>query len=150
MTLQYAGVTGEIINAAIEVHRTLGPGYLESVYANAFQLEMETRRLPFRREVSVDVEYRGTKVGTHRMDFVVGHLIIVELKTVRTFDAIHFAVVRSYLRAMHCEHGLLLNFALLKLQAKRVGIRNPPAPGFLNSWVPDSSEKSNEEPQGEL
>jgi len=118
--LEHEQLTGEIIGAAIEVHRALGPGFLESIYENALCVELNRRAIPYSQQLEVPVRYRGAHVGTHRLDLLVAEQIVVELKTVKRFDDIHFVVLRSYLRATRREHGLLLNFAHSTLDIKRV------------------------------
>ena len=109
-----------IIGAAIEVHRALGPGFLESVSEAALVVELGHRNIPFARQFTVPVVYREVEVGLHRLDLFVGDQVVVELKAVRELAPEHFAVVRSYLRAVGREHGLLLNFANVTLEIKRV------------------------------
>jgi len=120
MVLEHEELTGLIIGAAIKVHRTLGPGFLESIYENALAIELRQQDIPFSRQLSVPVLYRGAEVGLHRLDMFVDNLIVVELKTSKRLADIDFIVVRSYLRAVNREHGLLLNFATPTLEAKRV------------------------------
>lgn len=120
MVLEHEDLTGRIIGAAIEVHRTLGPGFLESIYENTLAIELRRRNIPFSRQLAVPVLYHGAEVGIHRLDMLVDDLIVVELKTSKRFAAIDFVVVRSYLRAVDREHGLLLNFATSTLDVKRV------------------------------
>lgn len=122
MALEHEDLTGAIIGAAIEVHRALGPGFLESIYENALAIEMRQREIPFARQLAVPVLYRGAEVGFHRLDMFVADLIVVELKTSKHLADIDFIVVRSYLRAVNREHGLLLNFATPTLVAKRVHV----------------------------
>lgn len=114
-------LTGQIIAAAIEVHRALGPGFLESIYENALALELHARGLAIERQKIVPVVYRGAKVGEHRLDLLVQGTVIVELKAVSNLDPIFFATLRSYLKALQLETGLLLNFAATPLTVKRVG-----------------------------
>lgn len=123
MGLELEEQTGIIIGAAIEVHRTLGPGYVEAVYEAAYYLELRHRSVPFVRQFTVPIVYRGVQVGLHRLDLFVFDQIVVELKAVRELLPDHFAVVRSYLRAVDREHGLLLNFAKPTLGIKRVQSR---------------------------
>jgi GxxExxY protein len=120
MPLEFADLTEKIIGAAIEVHRRLGPGFLESVYENALVVELRKRGLKVEQQKEVIIRYEGTDVGKHRLDLLIEDEIVVDLKTVKCFDDIHFAVVRSQLRAVDRRHGLLLNFANVKLEAKRV------------------------------
>src|SRR5689334_8354488 len=81
---------------------------------------MQHRQIPFVRQLGVPVLDRGVEVGMHRLDLFVADEIVVELKAVRELTDVHFAVVRSYLRATHNKHGLILNFAKYTLEAKRV------------------------------
>jgi GxxExxY protein len=144
MSLPHEALTHAIIGAAIAVHRRLGPGFLESIYANALCVEIRRRSLPFDRETTISVMYEGVEVGQHRLDLVIGGLIVVELKAIKRLDDVHFAVVRSYLRAMGMEHGLLINFAAPTLQVRRVIATagpQPHPPGFLASLeIPSGSE----------
>ena len=120
LSLQHEELTGRIIGAAIEVHKALGPGYLEVVYENALVIELRARDIPFQRQLAVPIVYRGSEVGMHRLDLFVEGLVVVELKAVKAVEDVHFAVVRSYLRAIGREHGLILNFARPTLEIKRV------------------------------
>lgn len=123
MPLEHEELTSKIIAAAIEVHSTLGPGFLESIYQRAFEIELRLRAIPFEREKSVCVKYKGKDVGEHRLDFFVFSQIVVELKAIKELDNVHFATVRSYLRAVGREHGLILNFAQTTIEPKRVRAR---------------------------
>lgn len=125
MGLEHGELTGAIIGAAIEVHRWLGPGFVESVYENALTLELEARSIPHARQVTVPVHYRGALVGTHRLDLLVGGVVVVELKALRAITPTHHAVVRSYLSASGCRHGLILNFGRRTLQVKRASAIAP-------------------------
>ncbi|MBI2932814.1 MAG: GxxExxY protein [Planctomycetes bacterium] len=120
LKLGHEKLTGRIIGAAIEVHKALGPGYTESVYENALAVELRGQSISFVRQVSVPVLYRGLEVGLHRLDLYVADLVVVELKAVRDLEDVHFAIVRSYLRAIARRHSLILNFAKPTLEAKRV------------------------------
>jgi GxxExxY protein len=118
--LEHEQLTDKIIGCAIEVHKRLGPGFLESIYENAFVVELQKKELPFVKQKEVVVEYDGIEVGKHRLDFFVADTIVVELKAVKNIEDIHFAIVRSYLRALGKEHGLLINFSKKVLEVKRV------------------------------
>jgi GxxExxY protein len=100
----------EILAAAIEVHRILGPGFLESVYENALCVELGVRNLGYRRQLPINVEYKGHRVGESRLDLLVGERVIVELKAIDALAPIHWVQVRSYLKATGCGLGLLINF----------------------------------------
>ena len=118
---QAAELSGRIIGAAIRVHQELGPGFLESVYEEALCIELALDGLNFLRQSPVRISYRDRFIAEHRLDLLVEDQVVVELKTVGGFDAIHFATVRSYLKATNLSLGLLLNFASATLQVKRVG-----------------------------
>lgn len=114
-------LTDQILAAAIRVHRQLGPGFLESIYEEALCLELEASKLTFERQKSVEVRYRDKVIGIHRLDLLVESRVIVELKAIKGFEPIHFSVVRSYLKAIELETGLLINFHAVPLAIKRVG-----------------------------
>src|SRR5215831_1501925 len=99
-----------VIGAAIEVHRHLGPGFLESVYEEALCVELADRRVPYERQKEVCVFYKDREIGKHRIDLLVGKLLVVELKTVDALAEIHEAQVISYLKALRLPLGLLINF----------------------------------------
>jgi len=134
MVLQYEELTSRVIAAAIEVHRRLGPGFIESIYEHALIVELHKRGLKVEEQVEVPIEYEGVEVGRHRLDLLVEGTIVVELKAIKNLDNIHFAIVKSYLRAVGKEHGLPLNFAKPTLEVKRVICRKAGIlPGFLAS-----------------
>jgi GxxExxY protein len=114
----------DIIGAAIEVHRVLGPGYLEVVYEHALAMELTERSVPFVRQAIIDVEYKGQRIGEGRLDFLVGGVLIVELKATEALAPIHKAQVISYLKATGCRLGLLINFnvPILKEGIKRIAL----------------------------
>lgn len=120
-------LTGRIIGCAIAVHKELGPGFLESICEEALAIEFERAGLQFQRQHTLFIQYASRNVGEHRLDFLVERTIVAELKAITALEDIHFAIVRSYLKAARLKHGLLLNFATMPLTAKRV-IFNPPAP----------------------
>ena len=111
-----------VIGAAIEVHRVLGPGYLESVYEEALAVELKLRNIPFERQKSMAVDYKGHPVGEGRMDILVGGCLIVELKAADALAPIHTAQVISYLKAARLPLGLIINFnvPLLKDGIRRI------------------------------
>ena len=103
-------VANQLIGAAIEVHRALGPGFLEKIYQEALCLELDARGLTFERERGVAVHYRGTAIPGQRIDLIVGGRVLVELKAALRLDMAHEAKVISYLRTTGLRFGLLLNF----------------------------------------
>lgn len=120
MELQFESVSRETIGAALAVHRSLGPGLLESAYHNALRVALAHREIPFDSQVSVELKFEGIPVGRHRLDLVVAGELVVELKAVASILPIHVAQLRSYLRASHLTVGLLLNFNAPRLTVKRV------------------------------
>ena len=99
-----------VIGAALEVHRTLGPGYLEMVYEEALCVELGLRGLSFKRQFPISVMYKSVSVGEGRFDLLVEQQLIVELKAVEAILPVHKAQVISYLKATRCQLGLLINF----------------------------------------
>jgi GxxExxY protein len=92
------------------VNRQLGPGYDEASYANALELELVARDIPFEREVWIDILYRGQVVGRRRMDFVIAGCLLIEIKAVDQLVELHRAQVISYLKLTGFKLGLLINF----------------------------------------
>ncbi len=111
-------LTSQIINAAIEVHRQLGPGLLESVYLRCLQIELEGRSVHVQTELQLPVVYKGQVIHDlgFRMDMLVEGQVVVELKSVQRIEPVHKKQLLSYLRLSGKEIGLLINFneALLK------------------------------------
>mgnify|MGYP001164568619 FL=1 len=110
------------------MHRELGLGYLESIHEEALCIELDAIGLKYVRQMPVEIRYRGKRAGEHRLDLVVEDTVVVELKAVLELQNIFYATVRSYLRATGKSVGLLLNFASVTLQAKRIGPDLPPLP----------------------
>lgn len=110
-------LTHEIIGAAIEVHRLLGPGLLESAYEECLSHELALRAIPFERQKPVPVVYKEKKLDCgYRMDLLVANRIVVELKSVEALAPIHDAILLTYLRLSNCHLGLLINFNVLVLK----------------------------------
>lgn len=118
--LEHEKLTEKIIGCAIEVHKRLGPGFLESIYENAFIIELQKENLQVERQQEVVIKYDGFEVGRHRLDLKVNDTIVVELKAVKNVEDVHFAIVKSYLKALGKEHGLIINFSKKVLEVKRV------------------------------
>ncbi len=127
-------LTAVILQAAIAVHKTLGPGFLESLYEEALCIELEHRNIPFERQKIIRLTYAGKPIGEHRLDLLVAErVVVVGIKAIRALDPIHFSVVRSHMKATKVDSGLLLNFAAMPLTVKRVGREHSPLPDFLSS-----------------
>jgi GxxExxY protein len=104
-------LTGTVIGAAIEVHRVLGPGLLESVYERCLCRELTLRGMTPERQVQLPVVYKGEDVGCEFfMDIVVENRLVLELKTVERFEPIHTAQLITYLKLSRIRLGLLINF----------------------------------------
>jgi GxxExxY protein len=114
-------LTDKIIGCAIEVHRTLGPGLLESTYESALGVEFEINGIQFQRQVICPVSYKGRIIGDYRLDLLVENSVIVEIKSVERHDPIFEAQLLTYLKITRHKRGLLLNFntRLLKEGIKR-------------------------------
>ncbi len=118
--------THAIIGAAMEVHRTLGHGFLEPVYQEALALELSDRQIPFKREVELPVDYKGRRLAcSYRADFICYESIIVELKALSALSGIEQAQVINYLKATGSRRGLLLNFGAPRLEIKRLVFDSP-------------------------
>ena len=99
-----------VVGAALEVHRHLGAGYLESVYEEALAVELSLRNIPYVRQKAFGVSYKEHEIGEGRLDLLVGDELLVELKAVEALAPIHKAQVISYLKATDLHLGLLINF----------------------------------------
>ena len=115
----------KVLGLVIEVHKNLGPGLLESIYEDALAFELKAARIRYERQVPVAVRYKTTTLGIgFRADLIVDKSIVLELKTVEQFMAIHTAQLITYLKLTRIKRGYLLNFnsALMKNGIKRVSI----------------------------
>jgi GxxExxY protein len=108
-------LTEQIIGAAIEVHRVLGPGLLESIYEQALCFEFDLQDIPFQRQVDVEVNYKGQVIKGQRIDLIVGSEVVVELKAVASIPEIVTAQVLSYLKATGLKRALVINFGTSRL-----------------------------------
>jgi len=116
-------LTYQIIGAAMEVHKELGPGFLEKVYEKALIIELtEARGMPIEVQKSIPLFYKGERIGEHILDILVAGNVILEIKAVKELAPIHEAQLLSYLKATNCKVGLLLNFPEQSLKYKRLVI----------------------------
>src|SRR5262245_43423033 len=120
MTHQFEELSGRILAAAVEVHKSLGPGFLESIYQRAMEVALEHRNIAFQRQKEIHVFFEGVDVGMHRLDLVVEGTIILELKAIKDLEDVHFAIQKSYLKATGLHVSLILNFNAPTLAIKRV------------------------------
>ena len=117
---EFENLSSTILGAAVAVHKALGAGYHESVYANALSVALSEREVPHSREYELELHFHGVPVGRHRLDLLVDDSIVVELKAVEKILELHKAQLRSYLKSTGKEVGLLLNFEAPVLEVKRI------------------------------
>jgi GxxExxY protein len=116
-------LTESIISAAIEVHKALGPGLLESAYEVCLARELALRQIPFEKQKSLPIEYKGVKLDCgYRLDFLVAGVIVLEVKAIEQLLPLHHAQLLTYLKLGGWQVGLLINFhvPLLKNGIKRI------------------------------
>src|SRR5207245_11344453 len=109
MEIQNKVLTERIIAAAIRVHKELGPGFLEAMYEEALAIELAAAGINFERQKLLPVFYREHLIGEHRLDFLVAQKLTLELKAISAIEDIHFALVRSYLKAADRDDALFVN-----------------------------------------
>jgi GxxExxY protein len=121
-------VTGLILAAAIEVHRALGPGLLESIYMPCFQYELASRKLSFVTQKPIPIVYKGMALGTsYFVDLVVEDLVVVEVKCASGLLPVHQAQTLTYMKLTDCPAGLLINFNAPRLMDGVKRLINPAA-----------------------
>ncbi len=113
-------ITEKIIGAAFEVHRQLGPGFLEKVYETALARELKSRGIAVRPRAEMGVSYKGQSVGVYYADLLVDEAVICEIKAAESLASAHQAQLLHYLKATGIEVGLLLNFGSDRVQVKRL------------------------------
>jgi GxxExxY protein len=116
----HENLTRKIIGCAMKVHNTLGNGFQEVIYQRALSIEMTHQQLAFEREKDMNIYYRGTQIGTRRVDFFIENTIMLELKAITRLEDVHLAQAINYLEAYNMQIGLLINFGAKSLQFKRV------------------------------
>jgi GxxExxY protein len=120
MGFEFEPLSHRIIEAAINVHRELGPGFIESIYHRAMEVSLRKAELFYETEKEIRIYFADVDVGCHRLDLVVEREIVVELKAVKAFEDIFFVKLKSYLKATGLHVGLLMNFNSPALIVKRV------------------------------
>lgn len=118
----YLDLTDKIIKSALEVHKTIGPGFHEKIYERALAKQFQQDKLDFENQKRIDIQYLGEKVGYHFLDFLVSNKVIVELKTLSELSNIYLSQMITYLKATSLNVGLVLNFAMPTLEIRRVSI----------------------------
>jgi GxxExxY protein len=111
------------MGAIFEVHKELGPGFLEAIYERALVEELNKRDIEVETQKVIDLIYKNKKIGVHRLDLIVDGKVIIELKTVERFSIHHRAQLKSYLKAGGHKLGILVNFSKSKVEYERVIIR---------------------------
>ncbi|MBC8321338.1 MAG: GxxExxY protein [Bacteroidetes bacterium] len=121
MKLLFKEESYEIIGAAMEVHRELGSGFLESVYHEALAIELDNKEIPFDFEEKLEVNYKGQALSKYYIaDFVCYGKIIIEIKAINELSGVHESQVINYLKATGYKLGLLINFGAESLEYKRI------------------------------
>lgn len=116
----YQELSYQVMGAVFEVHNTLGPGFLESLYEEALAYEFELRGIPFEKQKEIAVRYKGREVGKHRLDFVIDGKIILELKAVSDLTDVFRKQTTSYLKATGLKLGILINFSTPSVDYERI------------------------------
>jgi len=116
----YRDLSYQIMGAIFEVHKELGPGFLESIYEKALIEELPSRGMKVETQKFIDLIYKNKKIGTHRLDLVIEDKVVVELKAVESFSIHHKAQLTSYLKASGYKLGILVNFSKAKVEYRRV------------------------------
>ena len=130
----FNATTRQILDAAIEVHRTFGPGLLESAYLESLQFELSRRKIRFDSEHPLPLIYKGQPLRTrYRVDLIVENLVVVEVKAVATTLAVHDAQVITYLKLTGLPVGLLINFNVSRLMDGVKRFINPRSPEIRDS-----------------
>jgi GxxExxY protein len=120
MALVEEQLSEKILGCCINVHRKLGPGFLEKIYEEALIVEFARAGLFCERQKAVTILYEGMPIGEHRLDLLIEQRVVLELKACRGIEDIHLATARSYLKATGCQLALVLNFAKPTLEIRRV------------------------------
>ncbi len=113
-------LSGQVIGCAIEVHRALGTGFLESVYDNALAIELARNNIDYKRQFQIAVTYKNRPVGRFVADYLVDNMLILELKAIDKLNSNAQAQVLNYLKATGLQVGLIFNFGSTKLEIKRL------------------------------
>lgn len=116
----YSDLTDKIIKAASNVHKELGPGLVEKLYQRALKIELVGSGVKLEREKRINLKYKGINIGFDKVDFDIEDKVLVELKAVSELNQIHKAQMLSYLKSSTRRVGLIINFANLKLEIKRL------------------------------
>ena len=114
---QHEQLIQKVIGVAIEVHRHLGPGFIESIYERALYHELQLQGIPFEKQVDIIVPYKDTSIPGQRLDLIIDNFLILELKAVEEIKPIHEAQLLSYLKSTKLKIGLIINFKVKQLKS---------------------------------
>ena len=113
-------LTQSVIACALQVHNVLGPGFVERIYRRALVIELRKRHIAVEIELDVPIHYDGRIIGRHRIDLVIEQNLIIELKTAESLSKVHYAQVKSYLKATGLHRALLINFSTERADIRRI------------------------------
>ena len=117
---KFSDLTDKIIGIGINIHKELGPGFVEKIYQRALYLELKDSKLRFTRERKLIIYYKKVNLGYETVDFEIEGKVLIEIKAVSEINDIHRAQLLSYLKSSGCKVGLILNFARPTLEIKRI------------------------------
>jgi GxxExxY protein len=117
LTEKHEQLIQKVIGVAIEVHRHLGPGFIESIYERALYHELQLQGIPFEKQVDILVPYKDTSIPGQRLDLIIDEFLILELKAVEEIKPIHEAQLLSYLKSTGLKIGLIINFKVNQLKS---------------------------------
>ncbi len=117
LTEKHEQLIQKVIGVAIEVHRHLGPGFIESIYERALYHELQLQGIPFEKQVDIIVPYKDTSIPGQRLDLIIDNFLILELKAVEEIKPIHEAQLLSYLKSTKLKVGLIINFKVNQLKS---------------------------------
>lgn len=135
----YQNITGDIIGAAMEVHRVLGPGFQEYIYGRALEKELREKNLKVDPEFELPIHYKGGKIGLRKVDFLVNDVICLEIKAVSNLEDVQLAQALNYLETSGKDVALLINFGASSLQFKRLQKRDKKQSKTLSPQNPISN-----------
>jgi|SRR3989338_3748960 len=118
----HVDLTDKIIKAAIQVHKTIGPGFSEKIYERALIKQFDKDSIKYENQKRIDINYLGEKVGYHFLDFLVYDKIVLEIKAIDELHNIYLSQLISYLKATNLQVGLVINFSRPTVEIKRVAI----------------------------
>ena len=136
-------LTEKIIGSAINVHKKLGPGFMEKIYQRALKIELQDQGFKVQEEYPIQIKWKDRIIGKQKLDLLINNQIVLELKAQSKIEPIHFQQLLSYLKAGEKSLGLLLNFGSKSLQIKRIVNSTKSAlPNSTKSALPNSAKSA--------